>query len=98
MNEFKLTVFAADKPFYEGNCISLVMPTSEGQYGIWANHSDMIAAIVPGLMKVTLPDNTEKVAAVSGKRSNASKKKPQRILCGSGENGKSHEQNQCKRI
>ena len=66
MNEFKLTVFAADKPFYEGNCISLEMPTSEGQYGIWANHSDMIAAIVPGLMKVTLPDNTEKVAAVSG--------------------------------
>ena len=65
MNTFELCVLAAEKPFFEGKCMSLIIPTNDGQQGILAMHSNMIAAIVPGFMKITVPDGTEIVAAVS---------------------------------
>lgn len=65
MNTFTLTALAAEKPFYEGDCISLVVPTDNGQYGIQAFHNNMIAAVVPGMMKFTTPDGEETIAAVS---------------------------------
>lgn len=65
MNTFRLNILAAEKPLYEGECISLVIPTNDGQYGIQAMHSNMIAAIVPGMMKVVLPSELELIAAVS---------------------------------
>ena len=66
MNTFTLNVLAAEKPFYDGECVSLIVPTNDGQYGIMANHNNMIAAIVPGVLKFTKPDETVIVAAVSG--------------------------------
>lgn len=65
MNTFSLTVLAAEKPFYEGECISLVLPTVDGQYGIQAGHNDMIAAILPGELKFTAPSGEVMLAAVS---------------------------------
>lgn len=65
MNSFGLQVLAAEKPFFEGECISLVIPTIHGQYGIWAMHNNMIAAIVPGIMKLTTPEGAEIIASVS---------------------------------
>lgn len=65
MNTFALVVLAAEKPFFEGECISLVIPTDTGQYGIQACHNNMIAAIVPGMMKFTIPSGEEIIAAVS---------------------------------
>lgn len=64
MNTFKLTVLAADKPFFDGVCESLVVPTSDGDVGILAKHSNMIAAIVPGSIRITSDEKTD-VAAVS---------------------------------
>ena len=51
MTEFKLKILEADSTFYDGNCISIIVPTSEGAYGIQANHENMIAAIIPGEIK-----------------------------------------------
>lgn len=65
MNTFSLKVLAAEKPFYEGECVSLVIPTDDGQYGIQAKHNNMIAPIVPGLLKVVKSNGEEKIAAVS---------------------------------
>ena len=65
MKTFTLAVLAAEKPFYEGDCISLVIPTVDGLYGIQAGHSNMIAAIVPGVLKYTTPDGNEHIAALS---------------------------------
>ena len=65
MNVFTLVVLAAERPFYEGDCLSVVVPTTDGQYGIQAMHSNMIAAIVPGMLKITAPNGEEIVAAVS---------------------------------
>ena len=65
MNTFALNILAAEKPFFDGECISLVIPTSDGQYGIQAKHNNMIAAIVPGELKITTPDGNVIIAAVS---------------------------------
>lgn len=48
MNSFHLCILAADKPFYDGECVSLVIPTDDGSYGVQAHHQNMIAAIISG--------------------------------------------------
>lgn len=65
MNTFTLVVLAAEKPFYEGECESLVIPTINGRYGILPNHHNMIVAIVPGMLKMIDCNGEETVAAVS---------------------------------
>lgn len=64
--EFKLTILETDSTFYDGNCISLVIPTSAGQYGVLAHHANMVAAIVTGTLKYTVPSGEEYIAAISG--------------------------------
>ena len=65
MNTFTLAVLAAEKPFYEGECRSLIIPTLNGQYGIQANHHNVIVAIIPGSLKITGKNGEEIFAAVS---------------------------------
>ena len=61
MNSFSLHILAAERNFYEGECTSLVVPITDGSYGIMANHKNMVAAIVPGIMEY-LPSEGERVA------------------------------------
>lgn len=65
METFQAHILAADKNFYEGPCISLTIPTSDGEQGILAHHSDMIAAILPGTLRYQTPDGPVRLAAVS---------------------------------
>lgn len=65
MNSFRLHIFAADRVFFEGDCVSLIVPTNQGQYGVQAHHSNMIAALVPGMLTYRLPDGESRNAAVS---------------------------------
>lgn len=65
MNVFSLVVLAAERTFYEGECISLIVPILDGQYGILANHCNTIGAVVPGELKITTPSGEEIIAAVS---------------------------------
>ena len=65
MREFDLHIIEADDDFYNGKCVSLVIPTTEGMYGIQAMHENLVAAIEIGVLKFTLPDGTRRHAAVS---------------------------------
>lgn len=65
MSNFLLSVLAADRPFYIGECSSLILPTPSGQYGVLAHHSNTIAAVVPGLLEFTMPNGETRTAAVS---------------------------------
>ena len=65
MNEFNLHIIEADNDFYNGKCVSLVIPTTDGMYGIQAMHENLVAAIDIGVIKYTLPDGTRCHAAVS---------------------------------
>lgn len=66
MRPFKVKILASDHPFYEGDCYSLTLPTTNGMYGIFARHSNMIAAIVPGTMHYRLREDEQLDAAISG--------------------------------
>lgn len=65
MNVFTLSILAADRPFFIGECQSLILPTPQGQFGVLAHHSNTIAAVVPGQMEYMLPDGQTRTAAVS---------------------------------
>ena len=65
MNSFSLHILAAERNFYEGECTSLVVPITDGSYGIMANHKNMVAAIIPGIMEYSLPEGERVVVCVS---------------------------------
>lgn len=65
MREFQVSILACGGVFYEGPCISLVVPTVDGQYGILAGHSNMISAVKPGQLSYTISGQPKRVAAVS---------------------------------
>ena len=65
MTPFQLHVLTAVKPFYEGECVSLVIPTPSGLYGIQAKHSNFVGSVIPGEMKITLKDGQVLTAAVA---------------------------------
>ena len=66
MTEFKLTILEADSCFYEGPCVSLVVSTTEGLYGVMAHHENMISALVIGEIRFTDPEGSVHVASISG--------------------------------
>ena len=64
MRTFQMHLLEADKVFFAGECESLVVPTTVGQYGILAGHSNMISAVVPGVPHLTA-HGWRRTAAVS---------------------------------
>lgn len=65
MDTFQVHILAADETMYEGPCVSLSIPTSDGERGILAHHSSMMAAIVPGMLRFQPPEQETKLLAVS---------------------------------
>ena len=65
MDTFQVHILAADKTFYEGPCVSLTIPTSDGERGILAHHSSVIAAIQPGTLRYQIPGEAPRLAAIS---------------------------------
>ena len=65
MDTFQVHILAPDRSFYEGPCVSLVVPTSDGERGILAHHDSMIAAIRPGTLRWQPPGQEMQFAAVS---------------------------------
>lgn len=65
MDTFQVHILAADKTLYEGPCVSLTIPTSDGERGILAHHASMMAAVVPGMVRCRLPGEEVLLAAVS---------------------------------
>ncbi len=65
METFQVHILAADQTFYEGPCVSLTITTTDGERGILANHSSMIAAVKPGTLRYQVPGEEARLAAVS---------------------------------
>ena len=65
MKHFDLKILAAEGTFYEGECESLILPISDGHYGILADHQNTIAAIVPGMLEFTIPGEGKRYAVIS---------------------------------
>lgn len=65
METFQVRILAADRIFYEGPCLSMTIPTSDGELGILARHSAMIAAVRPGTLRFQPPGQPVQLAAIS---------------------------------
>ena len=62
---FQLEILTPERAFYRGECISLIVPVSDGMLGIMANHTPMTAAITDGEVVFTLPDGSKTPCAVT---------------------------------
>ena len=51
MKEFNAKIIEADNTFYSGKMQSLIVPTIDGEYGVLANHQNLVVAIIPGPVK-----------------------------------------------
>lgn len=63
MEEFKLLLISAERLFYNGPCVSLVIPAFDGSWGIMAHHAEMVTALNPGELRYTTPDGATTVVA-----------------------------------
>ena len=68
MNTFKLQIMASDHMVYEGEATIVSLPTTEGSVGIMANHSNIIMAIVPGIIEYEPAGTGEEGESQSGRQ------------------------------
>ena len=68
MSSFLLKIYTTERPLYEGECESLIVPASDGPYGVLAHHIDTIASVVEGELRFREKGKTEfeRVAVSSG--------------------------------
>ena len=62
---FHLDILAASVPFYRGECVSLVVPTTDGEFGILANHSNAVGAVCAGELRFEPAEGEHRRAAVA---------------------------------
>ena len=58
MKTFSLKITACDKVYYDGECQMVILPSSDGEMGILANHEQMAATIEEGQMRIQHTDGT----------------------------------------
>lgn len=59
-------VVAADRTVWEGEAISVIARTTEGDIGIMANHEPLLAVLVPCAAEILTADGKREVLAVDG--------------------------------
>lgn len=55
-NTFSLKILATDRMIYDGECESLVLPATDGEYAILANHEPLLIALVMGELRYRIND------------------------------------------
>ncbi|MBQ9031736.1 MAG: ATP synthase F1 subunit epsilon [Parasporobacterium sp.] len=66
MKTFTLRFLCADEKEYEGPCVSLKVPLSDGSAGILADHANMVAALVNGELTFDTGERQEIYAVSDG--------------------------------
>ena len=57
---------ASDHMVYDGDAYSVSLPTTEGSVGILANHSNVIMAVIPGLIEYEHESGREQIVVSEG--------------------------------
>jgi len=47
---FKVSIVTPDKPAFEGEALSAIIPGTSGYLGVWANHAPLVGGVVPGVV------------------------------------------------
>ena len=62
---FQLDVLAASVPFFQGKCVSAVIPVTDGEYGVLAGHSNAVGAVCAGELRFETEEGEHRRAAVA---------------------------------
>ncbi len=62
---FTLSVVTPEKVFFDGETTQIIVRTSNGDIGILAGHTSLVASLPSGPLKVKTEDGTWKIAAIS---------------------------------
>ena len=63
---FKLQIMASDHMVFDGDAQSVSLPTTEGSIGILADHSNVIMAVIPGMLEYTAEGGKHQVVVSDG--------------------------------
>ncbi len=56
MKPFRLEILTPERVFYRGECLSLVIPITDGMLGVQAHRAPITASVVSGEAQYTPPD------------------------------------------
>lgn len=62
---FQLTVITPEKTFFDGETTQMIVRTTEGDIGILANHTSLVASLPSGPLKIMQDNGEYRLAAVS---------------------------------
>jgi F-type H+-transporting ATPase subunit epsilon len=62
----QVEVVSADEVVWSGEATNIIAKTVDGDIGILANHSPVLAVLVPGGVEIVCPDGTREIVAVEG--------------------------------
>lgn len=65
MKNFKLKIYSSHNIFFDGFATSLTLPAVDGEFGVLADHENMIIAIDNGLLRFQKEDGSSVEAVVS---------------------------------
>ena len=66
MNKFRLRFLCADETEYDGECVSVYVPLTDGHAGIFAGHANMRAILDGGDMRIDTGDRVIEYAVTPG--------------------------------
>jgi F-type H+-transporting ATPase subunit epsilon len=66
MAEIQLKIVTPTKTVFEGDVLHYTAPGALGQFEVLRNHAPIVSKLVAGLLKFTLPNNTEEHYYVAG--------------------------------
>lgn len=65
MASFSLSVVTPEKVFFDGETTQIIVRTTDGDIGILANHTSLVADLPSGPLKVRQADGSWRTAAIS---------------------------------
>ena len=66
MNTFQLEILTPERVFYRGECVSLIVPITDGMLGIMANREPITASLANGEAYYTKPDGEKILFSLAG--------------------------------
>ena len=63
--EFRLSIITPEKTFYDDETSMVIVRTTEGDIGILANHTSLVASLPSGPVKIKEQDGSFRIAALS---------------------------------
>ncbi|MCD7731759.1 MAG: ATP synthase F1 subunit epsilon [Oscillospiraceae bacterium] len=63
--QFKLDIITPEKVFFDGETSQIIVRTTEGDIGVLAHHTSLVASLPSGPVKIKQEDGTYRVAALS---------------------------------